>query len=426
VQWDNAYTTPATVTEGQAALEPGNEMQRITVDGAYHFSTDMRATASVALGRMTQNVDFLPYTVNGSLSLPRSSLGGEVNTFNSTFRLNYRRNEDWNYSVQYRHNEQDNDTPIATYNYVVADFQTTLNPRRNFPYSFREKEFSLQGRYQIDTQHQINLNYEHAMGNRTFQEVDSSDEDTFSAVYRSEFNEQLQWFLRLKTSNRKGSYMSVAEIFPPEDILLRKYNLANRVRNSAGLSLSWTLSDRLQMSAYGDYASDDYSDSDIGLQESRQAAFSLELQYQVSDILNINVDYSTTNIDSSQAGTIWSADNKDRMNVLHGAANYELKKYKLLLGVDIALANSIGDITVSSGDGFPSLKATRKTISLFADYSLSDRSVVHAFFGYEDYDEENWAIDGVVPNTLNNVLTLGEVSPSYDIGMFAISYKTKF
>jgi hypothetical protein len=264
------------------------------------------------------------------------------------------------------------------------------------------------------------------MDDRTFQEVDSSDEDTFSAVYRSEVNEQLQWFLRLKTGNRKGSYVSVAEIFPPEDILLRKYNLANRVRNSAGLSLSYLLSDSLQMSAYGDYANDDYSESEIGLQESRQSTYSLELQYRVNEMLNINVDYSTTTIESAQAGTVWSADNKDRVNVFHGGANYELKKYKLLLGVDITLANAIGDITVSSGDGFPSLKSTRKTITLFADYSLSDRSAVHAFFGYEDYDEENWAIDGVVPNTLTNVLTLGEVSPSYDIGMFAISYTTKF
>lgn len=430
VQWDNAYTAPATATEGQAAPEPENEMQRITLDGSYHFSIDTQATIAVALGRMTQNADFLPYTVNGTLSpspLPRTSLNGEVNTFNSTLRLNSRWNEDWNYSVQYRHNEQANDTPRSTYNYVFADFVVAATPRANLPYSFQEKELSLQGRYQIDTQRHIKLDYQHAMDDRTYQEVESSDEDTFSALYRSEPNKQLQWSLRLKASNRKGDeYTPVAEISPPENTLLRKYNLADRKRNSAGVSLSYSLSDALQLSAYGDYANDDYSDSDIGLQESRQSTYSLELQYRVSDTLNINIDYSTTNIDSDQAGTTWSANNKDRMNIVHGGANYELKKYKLRLGADITFANAVGDITVSTGDAFPSLKSTRKTITLFADYSLNEDSVVHAFFGYEDYDEENWAIEGVVPNTLDNVLTLGEVNPSYDIGMFAISYNTKF
>ena len=404
-------------------------MQRITLDGSYHFSKDTRATVAFALGRMTQNADYLPYTVNAILSpppLPRSSLDGEVNTFNSTLRLNSRWNEDWNYSVQYRHNEQANETPRATYNYVFADFVSTAVPRANFPYSFREKELSLKGRYRIDTQRHVNLDYEHAMNDRTYQEVESSDEDTFSAMYRSEANEQLQWFLRLKTSNREGDYMPVAEILPPENTLLRKYNLANRKRNSAGVSLSYSLSEALQLNAYGDYANDDYSESDIGLQESSQSTYSLELQYRVSEALNINIDYSATNIESAQAGTTWSADNKDRMNVVHGGANYELKKYKLLLGADITFANAVGDITVSTGDGFPSLKSTRKTVTLFADYSLNDHSVVHAFFGYEDYDEENWAINGVAPNTLDNVLTLGEVSPSYSIGIFAISYKMQF
>jgi len=63
---------------------------------------------------------------------------------------------------------------------------------------------------------------------------------------------------------------------------------------------------------------------------------------------------------------------------------------------------------------------------LFADYTLDVRSVIHAYFGYEDYEEKDWSTEGVVPNTLGQVLTLGETSPSYSIGMFAISYETKF
>jgi len=75
---------------------------------------------------------------------------------------------------------------------VIADTALSSTARANFPYSFREREFLLQGRYQIDKQRHIKLDYEHAMNDRTYQEVKSSDEDTLSATYRSDVNEQLQ------------------------------------------------------------------------------------------------------------------------------------------------------------------------------------------------------------------------------------------
>jgi len=51
IQWDNAYSNPSSVLVGQAALEPENEMQQITFEGAYSFSADTRAMVSIATGR---------------------------------------------------------------------------------------------------------------------------------------------------------------------------------------------------------------------------------------------------------------------------------------------------------------------------------------------------------------------------------------
>ena len=430
VFWENAYSTPATAPEGQAALEPKNEMQQINMDGLYRFSEDMRATIAVALGRMTQNADFLPYTVNGTIAtstLPRSSLDGEVNTFNTVLRFNSRWNEKWNYSAQYRHNEQANSTPRETYNYVVGDTANSIIPRTNIPFSFREREWSLQGKYQITQQRHIILDFSHETDERTYQEVDITNENTLSLFYRSKINEALQWSLRLKGSKREGDdYTAVSEINPPENSLLRKYNLADRNRRLAAASLSYFLTDDLQINVFGDYANDDYFNSDVGLQESKQSTVALELQYRLSDNLNMSVDYNATDIDSSQIGTTWNAKNVDSVYVTHVGVNYQLTGYKLSLGADVTYANSVGDITVSTGSGFPKLESTRKTLTLSANYRVSEQSDIHAYFGYEKYEEEDWAIDGVAPNTLGNVLTLGESSPSYDIGVFALSYRSRF
>ena len=75
---------------------------------------------------------------------------------------------------------------------------------------------------------------------------------------------------------------------------------------------------------------------------------------------------------------------------------------------------------------FPELTTKRHTYKLYGDYSLTQRSYLNVAFWYEKYDEENWAIDGVTVNTINNVLSLGEVSPSYDIGYVTVSYKYVF
>jgi hypothetical protein len=43
----------------------------------------------------------------------------------------------------------------------------------------------------------------------------------------------------------------------------------------------------------------------------------------------------------------------------------------------------------------------------------------------EDLKSEDWAIDGVAPNTLNNVLGLGEAAPHYRNHLvgFAVRYE---
>lgn len=430
VSWENPYTTPATATEGQAAQEPENEMQQIYLDGNYQISVDTNATLAIALGRMTQNADFLPFTVNGSLTpspLPRTSLDGEVNTYSTTLKISSRLNDDWNYFVQYRRNEQANKTPREIYNYVFADFVVSSTPRTNFPYSFREEEWSLQGKYQINKQRQIVLDYQREKYDRTYQEVDTTIDNKLSLSYRSNVNDYLQWSLRLNADNRVGDdYTAVSEIDPPENTLLRKYNLADRKRKMVGASLSYSLTEELQLNVFGDYAFDDYLESDVGLQESQQKTVTLEVQYRLNQDLAMNLDYSATDIESNQIGNTWTAENVDSVYVSHISINYKIPKYKLSVGADYTHANVIGDIKVSTGNGFPKLESTRKTLSLFAEYALDERSAIHAIFAYEDYEESDWAIEDVAPNTINSVLTLGEVSPSYDIGVFAISYRTSF
>ena len=440
VSWDNAFSGPAGVTEGQASLEPDNTMQQFTLSGGYNFSQSTQATALLSVGQLEQNDDFLPYDVNGSVSaLPRTSLDGKVNTFTGNLAVNSRLTDNFDLLAQYRQNEQDNDTPRATYDYVVNDDPAAPSTARtNIPYSFRQREILVEGRYRLQRPHNFTLGYAYDNNDRTFQEVETTEQNTIWGTYRNQVSQKWDWYLRLEANERTGDeYTQITEPgFPNENDLLRKYNMADRDRGQAVFAVSYIPKPVLQISFYADYANDDYSNSEVGLKESEQTNYSIDLQYSITQALTFNIDYTVTSIESKQVGgrtttppspnSIWTAENDDKINVAHLGLIYQMMQNKLKLGFDYSYADSDGDISVSTGEPYPTLTSTRQTFKIYGDYNLSERSVLHVQYRYEDYNESNWAIDGVTPDTINNVLSMGEVSPDYNIGVFDVSFRYSF
>lgn len=434
VRWDNAFSLPTSVTRGQASLEPDNKMQQVSLKGRYQLSSPTQLTGFLALGRLEQDEPFLPYTINGALSpaaLPRSSLGGEVNTFDASVGLYTRLNEQMNFQAQYQQHEQDNNTPRATYNYVTADTSNTSNPRANFPYGFRQRKLQVEGDYRPEPEHKYSGGYDFQTVDRTYQEVDTTTEHGVWGRYKTEVKENLQLSVRVERSKRDGdSYQPVTEIVPAENPLLRKYNLADRTRDKAAIIVSNKLRKNVQLNFVTEYAKDDYTDSDLGLQQSKQFNVSLGMQYQMSPAMQLSADYTLNDINSRQAGSLaatnWTANNDESVDVAHMGLAYQPLKSRLALGADYAYAYSTGKTSITTGDAFPELTSKRHTLTLYGDYELNEKSVVHVYYRYENYREQNWAIDGVAPNTIPRVLTLGEVSPDYNIGLFAVTLRYRF
>lgn len=435
LRWQNAFSTPAAAPEGLAVLEPDNTMQQFTLSGGYRFGESTQASALLSMGRMEQNDSFLPYSINGTPSaLPRNSLDGKVNTISGSITVNTRFTDNIDFEAQYRQNEQDNDTPRETYTYVIADNPNAIgDPRTNIPYSFRQREITVEGSYQLQRPHKFAVGYAYENYDRTFQEVETTDENTIWGTYYNRVSKKWDWFLRLEASGRSGDeYTAVNEPnFPTENPLLRKYNMADRDRKQAKVAVSYLPQSDLQLSFFTDYANDDFANSEVGLQESEQTNYTLDLHYSFSDALSFNIDYTVTNVDSQQAGqqgaSIWTAKNDDTVNVAHLGVLYQVIKDKLKLGFDYSYADSEGDISFPSGeDPYPTLTSTRHTFKITGDYNLNERSILNVTYRYEDYSESNWAIDGVSPNTINNIISMGEVSPDYTIGVLSVSLRYLF
>jgi hypothetical protein len=52
--------------------------------------------------------------------------------------------------------------------------------------------------------------------------------------------------------------------------------------------------------------------------------------------------------------------------------------------------------------------------------------MIRASLWHERYSSQNWAIDGVGPSTIPNVLTLGETSPQYKVNVASVSLRYRF
>jgi len=431
VRWDNAFNPPslASVSGGLAALEPDNTMQKIVFTSSYNHSKSTTSNVFVAFGQLRQDDSYLPYTVGGSL--PVGSLDGKINTADATINFISRINEQFRLEARYSYADQDNDTTRNTYDYIVADTQPGT-PRANFPYSFRKVQYHLLGRYHLPDQ-ELALGINREVYDRTYQEVDTTTEDILKASYRTGFFKDIELQIRGSRGQRDGDkFEPVTEITPAENPLMRKFNLADRDRDQLGVSVAYAPQPEWQLSAYFDAYKDLYSNSDVGLLESIERDYILALQYQFSSALSFNIDYSITEIESTQAGSVsfstatWRAVNEDQIDVIHIGVNYEIIPQKFSMGMEYSYAQSEGKIKVSTDAPLPKLTSERHTILLYGDYRLDKQSTLNAFYRYEDYDESDWATDGVNPDTIANVLSLGETSPSYRIGIVGVAYRYSF
>ncbi|MGD8592755.1 MAG: MtrB/PioB family decaheme-associated outer membrane protein [Gammaproteobacteria bacterium] len=430
IRWQNAFSTPANTPEGQAALEPENKMQMLAVNGSYKITDSILLAALLSYGEMRQNQQYLPITINSNITsplLPRTSLDGKINTLDANLNLHAGITEKLNLQFQYNQHEQDNTTPRATYLYIIADTPPAnpndLPSKTNLPYSFRQQELQGEVQYRFNRQHKLSGGADYEIYDRTYQEVDKTKEYRLWGLYNALFN---KWDLKLRLdyADRKGD-----DYKPLEDTtqnpLMRKYNMADRIRNRAGLSLQYSPLHSLDLGFNAGLSKDDYKNSSVGLKESNESSFSVDLRYIVIEPLTLRALYALTNIDSTQAEVDWQAKNDDRMDVFDLGLIYKLMADKLNIGFDYTFAKSSGNITVANS-GFPELTTERHTFKIHGDYNMSKRSYLIVGYLFEKYDEKNWAIDDLTVDSIGNVLTLGEKSPSYDIGYFTVSYQYNF
>ncbi|MBI5259891.1 MAG: MtrB/PioB family decaheme-associated outer membrane protein [Burkholderiales bacterium] len=439
--WANPLATGAidTIGHGRLALAPDNQFHQLQLSLGYDLAPRTRASADIAVGRMTQDEAYLPATLNPGLAvpgLPSLSLHGRAKTFDASLRLSSAPVDGLRLNASYTRSERDNDTPVASYPGVSNDMFLGL-PRSNQAFSFQRDRTRLGADYRgTGSRWQVAGGLDHDATKRPQQEANTTRETTLWARVSAQPLKDVSVALKAAHAERSHSdYRSVAWIDPAENPLLRKFNQAERMRDTGGLRLDWAVSETVNLGLNADIAYDDYAYSAIGLIDGRSASVGADLSWAVSDETQLRAFAQGERIRSKQAGSQlfaqadWWAHSRDAIDVVGVGIKHQAMKGKLELAADLTWSRSNTDVTVATGGAgpqFPSATTALDSLKLQATYKLSDKLSLLGAYWFERYESADWRLDGVLPATVPNLLALGEQAPRYRVNLLRLALRYRF
>ena len=446
LNWQDPFN-PATGA-GSMALEPDNEFQQLSLTAGYTLPYRTRLTGVLSGGRMTQNQQFQPYTINSGIAtspLPSNSLDGEVVIFNGQLKVASRPLTKLRLNADLRYDKRDNNTPVQTYSYVILD-GANGGAVQNNPYSYEKGRFNIDANYRFNAIVSLRGGYKHDIMQRSKFNAgrEDTDENTLFAKLKLKPHSTVDLELYGEASSREGSEFDQPGYQNP---LMRKYNLADRDRAKLGALLNYMATDKLYLGARADYHEDDYNETRIGLTEASQPTVTLDFSYVPVSNLTTYGYYTWERISSSQTGEDvtstspatnttgpWKADFDDTFDTVGiGAKWTDLGKWDI--GADLVYSKAIGKIDMTHADPavviqqYPDNKTEMASIKLWTDYRYSKKLVYKFGYWYEEYLADNWAIDGLEaydPTAVARTLLLGNETMDYEVRVFTLSAVYKF
>lgn len=439
--WDNPFTPFPGADQGRTATEPDNEFQQFSLSGAYRAQAwDTVVAFSLASGRGEQNASLLPYTINPllpALPTPVSNIDGQVDTTNYGLTLTTRPHERANVRISYRYDERDNKTPVNLWSRVITDAFTSGAAEANVPYSFERGRLNLSGSFRLFDTVTISGGYDRTDLDRDFQEVASQTEDNGWGKVRWRPTPYLEATFKGGGSSREvDDYDTDVGLIFGQNPLMRKYNLADRDRDYAEVVLSASLAETpLSVGMTYFWAEDSFSESELGMQEATEDRFTVDFSWAVGENSSLYLAAGSEAIESVQLGSetftgpVWEAAHDDDFTHYGGGFRVAGMSEKLDLTFDYTRSEGETEILFTgqavAAAPLPNLESTMDSLRLGLRYNVSARMAINVNARWERFDMEDWGLEGIAPDTIPAVLTMGANPYDYDVWVFGIGFSYK-
>jgi MtrB/PioB family decaheme-associated outer membrane protein len=423
-------------TEGRLALPPANNLQQLSAAGDVQLpwlSTSL--TYRLSFGRLRQDDAFLPVSTLPGAGVPLpGSLNGDVHVSHYALGLAARPLPKLSVHGNATYDGRDDTTTPLTIAYVVTDTfpgGSFTTPR------YGEDRVRLDGGADYAALRWMrigvggDLRETHYSPNQVL--TWSQDAESFGRLSATPLA-SLDFVLKGGAAERRTSAFDAAALPLAENPLVRAFNYAARDRVFYTLTGTWTVSPTLTWSAEGFFADDDYRLSPLGLQSAHERRGSSTLTWKPRQQLTLYADGGYQRLYDLQSGFSgavtppWLVASTERYwNA--GAGGEWLVNHLWTLKLDYLHAPSYSDTDSTAGglaQPFPQYWTRLDRVLLDATYRRSAALQIHFRYSFEKFDSADWALDGVGPATIPNLLALGLQPYQHSVNLFALTASYQF
>ena len=424
-------------TQGRLALPPDNNLQQLALAGNVPFNwLGTSLSYSASLGTLRQDEAFLPFSTLPGATVPTpASLDGDVHL--SHYALDLAMHPLARLAVRgdATYDGRDDHTAPQSLAYVVTDAFPSASAVTTPRYS--EDRTRLEGSADYTITHWVRVGIggkyldTHYGPNQIV--TDTHDYESWG---RATFDPLAGLTFMLKGGNatRKTSGFDATALPPAENPLVWAYNYAPRDRQFFTLTGSWQATSTLTWSVDGFFANDDYRLSELGLQSVHQRRASTTLTWAPHETFSAYIDGGYQRMYMLQYGFTgaltapWQvSDSEHFWNV--GAGGQWVMATRWTLALDYLHAPSYSDFGTQVGglsQPFPQNWSRLDNVRVDLRYKWTQAAQLHLRFIHEKYDSSDWALDGVGPATVPNLLALGVQPWAHDVNLVALTFRYQF
>jgi hypothetical protein len=246
--------------------------------------------------------------------------------------------------------------------------------------------------------------------------------------------EDLSFTLKYGDGLRKSSSLDLAALPVAENPLVLDYNYAPRDRVFSTATGSWAVTRTITWALEGYLAKDDYRSSLLGLQASHEQRGSTTLTWIPRETLSAYLDIGYQRLYSAQNGFTdattapWVISDTERYwNMSLGGQWTPSRRWGFTF--DYAHAPSYADTNSVLGglsQAFPQNWTKLDSARLGVTYRWTPALQLHLRYEHESYNSNDWALDGVDPATVPNLLAMG-IQPYRDnVNLIGITVRYQY
>lgn len=450
----SAGPVPAT---GQVSLDPSNMAHTWNLAGGVSLPMRSRINASVTYSLRLQNEDFLPHTVNSTilatdpnaslLVLPQKSLNGVVGTMLLNLSGTTRPLPPLTLSLHYRYWDlTDKKDEVVLAGHVVDDRGTVVTEARKAGrWSYSRQNADIDGRWRFGQPLALTLGTGWERWDRNEHwEVRTSDEFFAKAAvdatpwdwllarltYRPSFRRIDHYNTTAHLAHTVLDEPTATAVAQGQSFLLRKFDEADRDRQSVDLLLQFMPVETLTTSVNGGWRRDDYVSTPLGLQDATTWSAGFDTNWRPSERIALFAGYVHELIFQKQrsrsrpvVGTTtfdfpdfdWISDSTDTVDTVHAGTTITLIPRTLTWSTTASYAYALGRVETrnpiaptSAGAGAGAITtAQAKRFPAFEDGLFRLDSTLHYRFwkvwtasisyAFESFDKHDWRTDTLNP-----------------------------